>query len=287
MSKFSFNYFGRQQKWREIVSEPNLVMPVSQACTQSQMDDPVHAYWCSQIAEVPRYHRKQWEFTFILQALSRAGMLAPGIRGLGFGVGTEPLTAVFADRGVRVLASDLATAEAATKGWVDTEQHALSKASLNDRGLCAPDVFDKNVEFSFVDMNSIPSIFSENFDFCWSACALEHLGSIRDGLDFIINSVGCLRAGGVAVHTTELNCSSDLETLDNQSTVLFRKRDFRALAAELARANCTLTLNFELGRQPLDHHVDVPPYSHDNQLKLRIAEWASTSFGLIITKKTD
>jgi hypothetical protein len=96
--------------------------------------------------------------------------------------------------------------------------------------------------------------------------------------------VKCLKPGGVAVHTTELNCFSDDATLDNDGTVLFRKRDFRELAKELARAGCSTELNFQLGTLPGDVYIDVPPYCGDQHLKLRIAEWTSTSFGIIAHK---
>jgi hypothetical protein len=43
-------------------------------------------------------------------------------------------------------------------------------------------------------------------------------------------------------------------------------------------------LNFDTGDQPLDLHVDVPPYRQTDHLKLQIAQWVSTSFGLIVRK---
>jgi SAM-dependent methyltransferase len=262
---------------------PSLAQPVSQACTTAQFDTPEYHHWCTQIRETPRYHRKQWEFCYILQALSNAGMLAPGRRGVGYGVGTEPLTAVFADRGCSVVATDLEPDSAQRAGWVDTNQHASQIAALNTRGICDPGRFAEQVTFRFVDMNHIPADFSD-FDFTWSACCLEHLGSIRNGLAFIKNSIATLRPGGIAVHTTELNCSSDNRTLESGPTVLFLRRHFHDLAARLRAAGHQLELNFNIGDQPTDAHVDVPPYTSDTHLKLRIAQYASTSFGLIIRK---
>lgn len=264
--------------------EPHFHWPVSQACTQSQMASEAYAYWCAQIGEVPRMHRKQWEFCYILQVLARYGMLAPGLRALGFGVGEEPLASLFAARGVTVLATDLDAGEAADLGWIETGQHAATKAALNARGLCNPAIFESAVDFRSMDMNSISPDLAGQFDFCWSACALEHLGSIQKGLDFIANSVDCLRPGGVAVHTTEFNCTSNGATLDNASTVLFRRRDFVELGERLARNGCQLAFNFNLGEQPLDKHIDVAPYSADNHLKLQIDRWASTSFGIVVRK---
>ena len=263
---------------------PSLADPISQACTQAQFDTPVYRHWCEEIREAPRYHRKQWEFCYILQALSIAGTLYPGRRGLGYGVGTEPLTAVFAARGCQVLATDLDRGEAQRAGWVDTNQHASELSALNARGICDPVQFAKSVAFRFVDMNAIHGDLVD-FDFTWSACCLEHLGSIDHGLAFIENSLRTLRPGGIAVHTTEFNCSSNRTTIDHAGTVLFRKRDILALAGRLAADGHRARFTFNLGDQPLDRHVDVAPYSADRHLKLRIAQYATTSFGLIIRKK--
>lgn len=264
--------------------EPTLWAPVSQACTQGQMEEPHYSYWCGQIRETPRMHRKQWEFCYILQALKTHNMLTEGRRALGFGVGLEPLAAIFADRGVSVLATDLEPEEALDAGWVKTAQHARSKETMNDRNICDPATFDRLVDFRFMDMNAIDADLEGQFDFVWSACAFEHLGSIMQGLEFVINSVKCLKPGGVAVHTTEYNCSSDTSTLDNASTVLFRKRDFLLLQRRLKLLGAEMEFNFNLGEQPLDQHIDMPPYSHEEHLKLQIMQWAVTSFGLIVRK---
>lgn len=266
-----------------VPGEASFAHPVSQACTHKQMLDPLYAQWCQAIHEGPSTHRKQWEFCYILQALQTAGVLGRGRRGLGFGVGDEPLTAAFAARGIAIVATDLDFERAAREGWVDTDQHTRSKEALNGRGLCPPEQFDRLVRFRPMDMNRIDDDLRD-FDFCWSACALEHLGSIEQGLRFIEASIDCLKPGGVAVHTTEFNCQSDDQTLDNASTVLFRKRDFVALARRLRRRGHDIVLNFDTGDLPLDLHIDLPPYAQDNHLKLQIAQWVTTSFGLIVRK---
>ena len=274
-------YFGRQ--FRLTVGEPLFTYPVSQACTQSQLAEPAYAYWCSRIREAPKTHRKQWEFCYILQALSRSGAMSPGLRGLGFGVGEEPLTALFAAYGVEVMATDLAPERAHELGWTATDQHARDKEILNSRGICEAEAFERLVTFRNVDMNAIDAGLVD-FDFCWSACALEHLGSIELGLSFIENSLKCLKPGGIAVHTTELNCGSDDETIDHAETVLFRQRDLTALARKLRRAGHQLDVNFTLGNQQFDQHIDVPPYSSNNHLKLELSGHVTTSFGFLVLK---
>lgn len=263
---------------------PTLDAPVSQACTQAQMESEIYAQWCAEFKEKPWLHRKQWEFVYILQCLQKGGMLEPGKRGLGFGVGGEPLPALFATKGISVLGTDLDPEHAQGLGWIETDQHAASKNAMNNRGICAPEEFDSLVDFRSMDMNAIDAGLAGQFDFCWSACALEHLGSIDKGLKFIENSIDTLRPGGLAVHTTEFNCSSNTTTLNNTSTVLFRKRDFERLGRRLARAGHQLTLNFDLGDQPADQHIDVPPYTQEPHLKLQIAKWTTTSFGIMVRK---
>ena len=81
----------------------------------------------------------------------------------------------------------------------------------NDQ-ICPEDEFRRLVDFRYCDMNNISSDLHE-FDFCWSCCALEHLGSLSAGLRFIERSLDTLRPGGWAVHTTEFNLFSDAAQL--------------------------------------------------------------------------
>jgi hypothetical protein len=80
-------------------------------------------------------------------------------------------------------------------------------------------------------MNHMPNDLKD-FDFVWSSCSIEHLRSIEAGTLFM--ETGCLRPGGVAVHTTEYNVSSNEDTLMAGSAVIFRRRDLVAMAEILA-----------------------------------------------------
>lgn len=263
--------------------EPSLTWPVSQMCTEAQFREPAYAYWCEVIREAPRFHRKQWEFCYVLQVLATKGRLAPGMTGLGFGVGGEPLAAVLADRGVTVLATDLAVEAASAQGWVETAQHAHQLQDLNQRAICPPDRFAALVSFREVDMNCLPDDLGA-FDFVWSACALEHLGSIRLGGEFILNSLKLLKPGGIAVHTTEHNLQDGPSTLDDTSTVLFRRQDLQQIIDEAAQLGFRTTVNWSPGSGELDAYADVAPYSVDRHLKLAIGEYVTTSMGLIFEK---
>ncbi len=260
----------------------------SSLCTADALASGSFQKWCELLKERNGHmHRKVWEWAFICQGIHERGFLENGKRGLGFAVGTEPLSALFAKSGASVLATDLSTEDAKQKGWVSTLQHNSSLADLNKRGLCDKETFDRLVEFSFCDMNQIPSHLYGQFDFTWSSCALEHLGSIQKGAEFIYNSIKCLRVGGVAIHTTEFNLSSNSDTVDNQGTVIFRKKDIEEIGAKVYELGHEISINWDRGSTDLDQIIDVPPYTHDPHLKLKLGEYTTTSIGLIIRKCID
>lgn len=258
-------------------------MLTSQLCNQEQMQTPAFAEWCRRIKEPPRFHRKQWEFFYIAQALEERGMLAPGRRGLGYGVGREPLASLFASYGCEIVATDLHPEGAKASGWLDSGQHARDVSYLNERGLCDPVAFTPLTTFRYLDMNQIPGDL-RNFDFTWSACSLEHVGSIELGLEFIRRSLDCLRPGGVAVHTTEFNLNSNSDTITAGGTVIFRRCDLEMLASSLRHEGHEISLDLRPGRGPADFHIDVPPYSADPHLRLQLGSYVCTSIGLIIRK---
>lgn len=255
------------------------------ACTQRQLESPSFRYWAERMRTAPGLlHRKNWEWCFITQALHERGMLLPNRRGLGFAVGQEPLTSLFAGSGCEILATDLETSEAGQLGWIDGGQHASDVNQLNNLRLCSPELFAANVRFRSIDMRNIPTDLT-GYDFVWSSCAMEHLGSLELGIDFVIDAMKCLRPGGVAVHTTELNVESDTRTIETGGSVIYRKRDLATLCAALTeRGHEVEPLDFDLGDTEADSYIDEPPYAGKAHLKLLIEGVASTSFGLIARK---
>ncbi len=254
-------------------------------CKQDDFSHPMFEFWMNGLKETKRYHRKQWEFYFIIQALYDHGLLQPGRSGLGFGVGTEPLAAYFASHGVRVLATDQNLTNAIQGGWAQTDQHSCEAEQLNSRGICGTEQFRELVSFREVDMNAIPDDLEMSYDFCWSACSLEHLGSIEHGFDFIVNSINTLKPGGIAIHTTEYNLSSSTKTFESKHLSLFRKSDIERVCARLTDSGHTvLPIDWDPGNSPVDKYIDLPPYLDAPHLKLRIGEYDCTSIGLIIRR---
>jgi SAM-dependent methyltransferase len=256
----------------------------SSLCRQQHFRMPLYTYWCKKLDESPRFHRKQWEFVFICHVLYERGYLKSGIDAIGFGVGKEPLVSLFASYGINVLATDLEIERAKSLGWVSTNQHSNNLSDLNKKSLCEDNLFKEKVRFQNVDMNNIPDDLGK-FDFCWSSCAFEHLGSIKNGLEFVSNSLKLLKPGGIAVHTTEFNVSSNDKTLDNNpSFVIYRRRDFEDFTEKLTRDGFIVeTIDYSVGEDKLERYVDLPPYSNEPHLRLQLAnEFVSTSIGLII-----
>lgn len=260
-------------------------MLTSRMCTQASLVSPQMQEWHIRFKERPIHlHRKIWEWCFISEALAERGMLRPGMRGLGFAVGQEPLTAMFARMGATITATDLFAEEAAAAGWVDTGQHAGGDTALNSRGLCDPKEFARLVKFRFADMNDIGHDFDGQYDFLWSSCALEHLGDLEKGMQFIYNAMRCLKPGGIAVHTTEFNLSSNEDTVASGPTVLYRKRDIEQVIATLRSQDHAVEVDWESGQGYADQTVDLPPYKQEVHLRVQIEKYVVTSFGLIVQK---
>lgn len=262
---------------------PTFPHVISQACTAAQIDTPEYAALCDRMGQPHLMHRKQWEWCYIVQALEEAGMTKPGRRGVGFGVGTEPITPLLAASGCELVASDLFSTDAHAGMWKDNDQHAASLDDLNRDGICPSDVFRRNVTFRAVDMNDVPDDLAD-FDFAWSSCALEHLGTLDAGVAFLRRQFDCLKPGGIGVHTTEYNVSSNDETIVSGHTVLYRRRDLAAVAAEFRAAGHDVAITFGLGDRSEDRHVDVPPWG-STHLKVADYGFVITSFGLTVRKR--
>jgi len=260
---------------------------ISAPCTQVQLTSRNFVWWRESLRiRQLRFHRKDWEWAFICQALYERNCLQQGKRGLGFAVGREPLPSLFASLGCRILATDMPADDAQKAGWTQSRQHCEELDSLNRRGICNPAAFAERVEFRHVDMRHLPDDLRQ-YDFLWSSCSIEHLGSLGAGLDFVKKSLACLKPGGVAIHTTEYNCDSNDATLDSGPVILYRRRDFEALAKELRGQGHGITLGFELGNEIADKHIQSKPYTNDVHLKLLLSGFVATSYGLIVQKGRD
>jgi hypothetical protein len=257
---------------------------ISAICRYEKLDSSAFRQWLQQLGLEWRTHRKMWELAYICQALHERGMLQAGKRGLGFAVGAEALPAFFAARGVHIMASDLPADDSRNRAWAKTGQWAAGLEALRRPQLCPDDVFDQHVQFRPLDMNAIPQELT-GFDFTWSTCSFEHCGSIELGLKFLREQMKCLAPGGIAVHTTEFNLSSNSDTRFEGNCVLFRLQDIERVFTELqAEGHSVEPIYLGSSSHPLDMYVDLPPYRQAKHLRLELFGFAATSIGLIIRK---
>jgi SAM-dependent methyltransferase len=272
---------------------PSPVGLTSRTCRQADIEADWFRHWCRLIGTPPVYHRKLWEDGFILQALWEAGMLTPGRRGLGFAVGREALPAILAAHGAEVVATDLASEDSRAQDWIATGQHGSAAAALYRPALLPREDFDARVQFRPADMAAIPAeLCRGGFDFTWSACALEHLGSLERGLRFVESAMRCLKPGGIAVHTTEFNLDAGGGTIGRGTTVLYQRRHIEALAARLAaRGHRLLALDDGHGNGMMDRFVDLAPFGDaasplgtmfPPHLRLSVRGFPVTSAGIVV-----
>src|ERR1700684_3063496 len=102
----------------------------SQLCSAESLRSPALVAWADRLRPLwaadgdqreVMLHRKMWEWLIIAAALRERGMLAAGRRGLGFGVGQEPLVALFAAEGCEVVATDQPPVDAVASGGAEAE----------------------------------------------------------------------------------------------------------------------------------------------------------------------
>ncbi len=234
-----------------------------------------------------RVHRKLWEYCVLIRALEERGMLRLGRTGIGFAVGKEPLASFFAGCGATITATDLAPT-GGINNFETANQHA---AELDDcyhsRFLDRAD-FQTRVHFRPADMRDLSSFDPEVADFVWSSCAMEHLGSLQAGIDFVQEATRLLKPGGVSVHTTEYNIGSMSNTIERGQNVIYRRRDLEELGVALRHKRCFLApLELEPGTHNFDLDYDEAPYSKPadrHHITLKFNGHICTSALLIVQK---
>lgn len=235
------------------------------------------------------FHRKIWEWCYIALILKELGYLAKGKKGLGFAVGKEPLPALFASYETEILATDLGWNSDIAKQWKKNNENAESSVeNLFYSQLCDREIFDGNVVYADADMNDIPQVFQNNeYDFCWSSCAIEHVGSLHQSKEFLKKMINCIRPGGIAIHTTEFNLSSDIETIEHGGNVLWRKSDIEEIKQYFWQNGCTMDVSYNRTDTFENNYVDMPPFEGEGKpchLNLVIDGYMSTSIALVIHK---
>lgn len=256
--------------------------------------DDFEKYWFKSLREEldqpDRIHRKVWENVRIVSEFEQwldVDSDFAHLRCLGFGVGLDPIPSWLASQSdvESVLATDLSIDDPASKDWLDG-QHCSSLDQLYNPKICTKDDFYTKVQFQTLDMNHIPLEFESQFDFTWSCGSLEHIGGIDKSIDFFYNQMKCLKPGGLAVHTTEYNLTSNEDTIDAHNLCLLRKRDIEQIADRVPEFTWCDSFDWHQGESEADTYIAKPPHDEDEpyHLKLQVGNYVTTSILLVATK---
>jgi hypothetical protein len=213
--------------------------------------------------------RKLWEFCIIAQIIKEEGDRVYNVGfdtsthyALGFGCGTDPIAR-----------------------WIRHYQNYK-------------DVIASDIEVHFnqlqIDMRDIPKEYrDERYHLIWSSCALEHIGGRKAGIDFIFNSLECLKPGGLAVHTTEFNFDPIIgkdkkyQTIDAKDLCLYLEDDLLDLEARLKKEGHHLwPLDLKQGNRSEDKYIDPEPYySTGIHINLYVNKHHPTTSVLLVIRK--
>lgn len=186
-------------------------------------------------------NRKDWEEAQILSHIAGGSCI-------GFGVGRETIPSHLARMRCKTLATDQSPdALNAKEFWDETGQLAKSLNDLWVPSIVTKSLFEKYVTFERMDMNALDP--RPEFDYVWSCGSLEHLGSMEKSMEFIVNSLGFLKPGGRALHTTEFNLEWNQTHVSEGPNIFFRKRDILELESRLNTKGYTL--------MPCDFETDL------------------------------
>ncbi|RMG61279.1 MAG: class I SAM-dependent methyltransferase [Calditrichaeota bacterium] len=166
----------------------------------------------TELHETPRFHRKQWEFALIFRSLRRLGVVHPRSRGLSLGSGRERLLFTLIAHIEQLVATDLYNPETVweTARAMDPEQFVKAEPPFE-----AP---LERLAVRHMDMREI-DFPDRSFDFCYSACAVEHIGGYQDFLTHLNEVYRVLKPGGYYVLTTEFHYGE--ETIEDPNNYVF------------------------------------------------------------------
>jgi SAM-dependent methyltransferase len=174
---------------------------ISKICDAADWFDPeFQSVVENELRETARFHRKQWEFAMIFLTLKKLGFVRDDKIGLSLGGGNERVLYSIANHVKKLYVTDLydenTTWDCART--VDPDEFIKLSKPFN---------YDENkIKALRMDMRKLD--FEDNtFDFCYSSCAVEHIGDFEDFINHFNEVYRCLKNDGVYVFTTEISFS--------------------------------------------------------------------------------
>lgn len=207
-------------------------------------DTEFHSIIINELKESPRFHRKQWEFAMIFLALKKLGMLNANMTGLSLGGGNERVLYSIAQHVNKLIVTDLYDADTTWDCAKTKDPDEYIKASKPF------DVDDSKIKALRMDMRYLD--FEDNtFDFCYSSCAIEHIGDFEDFVRHLDEVYRVLKEDGVYVFTTELKIGSD--TIKDENNFVFSS----SYINEIFKST-KLTTDVDADVNLAHHEINVP-----------------------------
>ena len=205
-----------------------------------------------ELQEPARFHRKQWEFAIIFLALKKYGMLKPDKLGLSLGGGNERVLYSIAKHIRQLTVTDLYDQNT---DWDCARTDDPNLFIIQSKPF---PVEDEKIRALRMDMRQL-DFDDQSFDFCYSSCAIEHIGDYSDFLQHLNEAYRVLKEDGVYVFTTEFHFGD--ETIQDSHNFIFSGNYLNGLVAES---------NFSVEIKPIvnisDHQANRPFPSNVNNL---------------------
>ena len=186
---------------KQLDSNINITNNWQKTCAAEDWSKPEFKYVLENIfTGNASYHRKQWEFVAIFINLIQQGKLDGNSVGASFGAGKEPLIYHVLPYVKSFLATDLYSWNT---GW-DTAKMNPNEQPIDFLKRNAPKNSRlDNLKAQEMDMRDLSEIESNSLDFCYSSCAVEHIGHKEDFIKHLTEVKRVLKKDGVYVMTTE------------------------------------------------------------------------------------
>ncbi len=239
----------------------------SKICDAADWFDPeIKLIIENELRETARFHRKQWEFAMIFLTLQKFELLKEQNVGLSLGGGNERVLFSIARHIKKLFVTDL---------YDDSTSWDCARTGDPDEFIKASKPFpvdDTKIKALKMDMRKLD--FADNtFDFCYSSCAIEHIGEYQDFLQHFNEVNRVLKPGGIYVLTTELQFGE--ETITDENNFIFTKDYIAKLIAE-SGLDFVSDVNVELTKNninyPYPSNIQNIAFSGNNNFSQRIVE---------------